>query len=145
MHPYHWYHRGPSRLLWFIIGAGTASWWIKSKDAHNFKVRHCSRHQIPPESYQAPAPVPPPSPADSATPQPSASVPAPGGYQAQTQAPPRQQQNAPSDWGWGWNSSWSPIPPSSPSSPPPPPPFERWDEEKVRMQELGRQANEKVS
>ncbi|KAF9052373.1 hypothetical protein BDZ89DRAFT_1032465 [Hymenopellis radicata] len=39
MHPHHGYYhyyrtrRGPSRLLWFFIGAGTAAVWIKHKQA----------------------------------------------------------------------------------------------------------------
>lgn len=27
------YYRGPHRLLWFIIGAGAATWWFKHKDS----------------------------------------------------------------------------------------------------------------
>jgi hypothetical protein len=38
MHPWGWHHhhgyyrRGGSRLLWFAIGAGTAAWYIRSKE-----------------------------------------------------------------------------------------------------------------
>lgn len=48
MHPYnypHYYSRcrmfaGPSRLVWFAIGAGAATWFHYSKHGHSFG-RHC--------------------------------------------------------------------------------------------------------
>ncbi|KAF9530356.1 hypothetical protein CPB83DRAFT_892645 [Crepidotus variabilis] len=42
---HHWglYRRGPSRLLWFIIGAGAATWWIKKRDGH---FGHCGPRPI---------------------------------------------------------------------------------------------------
>jgi len=27
------FHRGPSRIIWFIIGGVTTAWWLKGKDA----------------------------------------------------------------------------------------------------------------
>lgn len=54
MHPYyyplgrHW-HRGPSRIVWFAIGALTAAWWIKRKDGDRYTFGHCRR--LPPQSY----------------------------------------------------------------------------------------------
>ncbi|KAF8631276.1 hypothetical protein AX15_002602 [Amanita polypyramis BW_CC] len=29
---YHWYHHRPSRLFWFIVGATSATLWIKHRD-----------------------------------------------------------------------------------------------------------------
>ncbi|KAF8920585.1 hypothetical protein CPB85DRAFT_494705 [Mucidula mucida] len=57
MHSNHGYYyrycrsrRGPSRLLWFFIGAGTAAFWIKHKqaaDTHGkFYWKHCQRPPV---------------------------------------------------------------------------------------------------
>ncbi|EMD38851.1 hypothetical protein CERSUDRAFT_112577 [Gelatoporia subvermispora B] len=55
-------HRHGSRILWFVFGAGAATWFFKHRDAeYHFKVaHHCSRHQIPQHAYPAPPPVPQP-------------------------------------------------------------------------------------
>ncbi|KAF5383523.1 hypothetical protein D9615_003590 [Tricholomella constricta] len=54
MHPYgpgahywHW-HRGPRRLIWFIIGAAAATWWIKHKEERQGWKSHCIRAPIQP-------------------------------------------------------------------------------------------------
>ncbi|KAF9466054.1 hypothetical protein BDZ94DRAFT_1251991 [Collybia nuda] len=41
---YHWHH-GPRRFVWFFIGAATATWWIKAKEAHHGQASwsHCIR------------------------------------------------------------------------------------------------------
>ena len=52
---HHWYHRGPSRLLWFLFGAGAATWWMKHKEYQGYQVKHCMRSRIPPEAYPPPA------------------------------------------------------------------------------------------
>ncbi|EPS94568.1 hypothetical protein FOMPIDRAFT_1091077, partial [Fomitopsis schrenkii] len=100
-----------SRLLWFLIGAGTTAFWIKSHHAHEWQVRNCWRDRIPQDAY------PPPSAA-----------------QGQTQAMP----------------TGAPAVPAQPSSPtphvlPPPMPTDRWDEERLRVQNLGKQATETIS
>jgi hypothetical protein len=47
----HYSHRfrGPSRILWFVIGAATASLLLKRTDGHSRTFRHCRRlqHQTP--------------------------------------------------------------------------------------------------
>ncbi|GLB41884.1 hypothetical protein LshimejAT787_1004840 [Lyophyllum shimeji] len=57
MHPYshwhgaHWHwHRGPSRLIWFFIGAAAATFWHKHKEAkHGVGWHpHCLRAPIQP-------------------------------------------------------------------------------------------------
>ncbi|KAI0793913.1 hypothetical protein C8Q74DRAFT_1346947 [Fomes fomentarius] len=60
MHPHHWYYghrcgRATSRLFWFIVGAGTATWWHAHK-AHQgwYEARHCGRDRIPQNAYPAP-------------------------------------------------------------------------------------------
>jgi len=54
MHPYgpgfHHWHRGPSRIVWFFLGAATATWWIKHKEIHGSWSTHCIRVPILPSS-----------------------------------------------------------------------------------------------
>lgn len=83
-----YYHRAPSRLLWFIIGAGTAAWWIKRKDCERLSFGPCRRlppssqgfpnasNPAPPYPYSAPAPSEPTDQAPIA-PQQDAAPPAP--------------------------------------------------------------------
>jgi hypothetical protein len=73
-----YYHRAPSRLLWFIIGAGTATFWIKRKDCEGRSFGPCRRlppssqgfpnpsNSAPPYPYSAPAPSEPTIPSDQA-------------------------------------------------------------------------------
>lgn len=44
------YYRGPSRIVWFVIGAVTASWLLKRKDSDSRIFGHCMRlqYQTPP-------------------------------------------------------------------------------------------------
>src|SRR5438309_8023970 len=50
-HPSHWYHRSrPSRLLWFLIGAGFTLWWTKRHERGDFRM--CTRHRLPPPPSQ---------------------------------------------------------------------------------------------
>ncbi|KAF8909402.1 hypothetical protein CPB84DRAFT_1766051 [Gymnopilus junonius] len=62
MHPSyigpHW-HRGPSRILWFALGAVTAAWWIKRKDSDRHVFGHCRR--LPPQYYPPTDSTVPPS------------------------------------------------------------------------------------
>lgn len=153
-HPYHnaywrgFRHRrgGGSRLLWFLIGAGTTAFWIKSHHAHEWQVRNCWRDRIPQDAY------PPPSAA-----------------QGQVEETKREKDCRRGWWGsresWGpWHAppsqvqqaqtqampTGAPAVPAQPSSPtphvlPPPMPTDRWDEERLRVQNLGKQATETVS
>jgi hypothetical protein len=47
----HYSFRGPSRILWFVIGAATASLLLKRTDSHSRTFGHCRRLQ-----HQAPMP-----------------------------------------------------------------------------------------
>ena len=158
-YPYHaanWrafrHRRGGSRLLWFIIGAGTATFWIKSHQAHEWHARNCWRDRIPQDAYPAPSAA------------------------AQGQAEEMKREKDCRRWGWwGSRDSWGPwqAPPpqvqqaqaqaqaqaASPGNPaasaqpspptshvlPPPLPTDRWEEERMRVQSLGKQATETVS
>lgn len=128
------HRRGGSRLLWFIIGAGTSAFWIKSHQAHEWHARHCGRDRIPQDAY------PPPSSLEETR---------------------REKDWRRSGW-WGSRESWGPwqaqaqteaaqtsapaVPAqSSPHVLPPPMPTDRWDEERLRVQNLGKQATETVS
>ncbi|EJF64232.1 hypothetical protein DICSQDRAFT_53887 [Dichomitus squalens LYAD-421 SS1] len=66
MYGRYWHHAhrcGPtrSRLLWFVLGAGVASWWhVHKEHAGWYQARHCGRDRIPQHAYPAPgAPLPP--------------------------------------------------------------------------------------
>lgn len=133
MHPYWHWHRGPSRLWWFVIGAVTATWWHKSKEYHRYKLEHCSRHRIPSEAYPGPPTTPTPGPHPS-----SSNLQAVALQEKALAMPPTMQPNPASSWGWGSNSSWSqsPLPTS--------PPIDRWEESRVRTEELTNKASEKV-
>ncbi|RPD64388.1 hypothetical protein L226DRAFT_569828 [Lentinus tigrinus ALCF2SS1-7] len=96
MYGHHWHHmhrcgRATSRLLWFAIGAGTATWWAHHHDYRAWhEARHCARDRIPPNAYPAPGTAPAPTQAQD----------------GQAQNPPSQTPGMPdrSDrWGWG---SW---------------------------------------
>jgi hypothetical protein len=87
MYPYyqmHHFRRGPSRLIWFILGGVTAAWWMKHKEmrSHERYMGHCVRQSIQPAEingqqtqntkahwggsaqaqYEAPRASPPPQP-----------------------------------------------------------------------------------
>jgi hypothetical protein len=47
----HYTYRGPSRILWFFIGAATANWLLKRTDSDSRIFGHCRRLQ-----YQTPPP-----------------------------------------------------------------------------------------
>jgi len=77
MHPYGpMYHhfRGPSRILWFILGAGVATFWHRSRDIREHRAQYfpcvmqsrrvegggvpTSEHSIPPVYSKPDAPTP---------------------------------------------------------------------------------------
>ncbi|KAK7686383.1 hypothetical protein QCA50_010607 [Cerrena zonata] len=129
MHPYwHWHHR-PSRLLWFVIGATTATWWIKSREYHrdHYKMRHCSRRQIPAEAYPMPASSSAPLVPDASANPSKVTIPA-----ERTQMLPPMAQSPSTEWGWGWNSSESH-----------PRHVDPWEDSRGRTDELSNRANEK--
>ncbi|PFH52627.1 hypothetical protein AMATHDRAFT_2023 [Amanita thiersii Skay4041] len=41
----HYYHSRPSRIFWFVIGATTATLWIKHKDAERRSWKYCIRQR----------------------------------------------------------------------------------------------------
>lgn len=53
--PYYNY-RGPSRILWFLIGAVTTNWLLKPKDSNSRIFGHCRRlqYQTPPPNSSVP-------------------------------------------------------------------------------------------
>ncbi|KAF9245236.1 hypothetical protein BU15DRAFT_70993 [Melanogaster broomeanus] len=42
MHPFHhiYHHRGPSRIIWFIVGAGVATWWHHSSAMREHRAQY---------------------------------------------------------------------------------------------------------
>ncbi|KAK7686365.1 hypothetical protein QCA50_010589 [Cerrena zonata] len=123
MYPYYrWSCKPPSRLRWFLLGAVSAIWWIKSKEARNYhlKAKFCSRHQIPPEAY-----------------------PLPGcgrfGHTTDSGDEERGAHYDRYDQGWYWGSH----PRSSPSNGAPS--WDSWEDDRLRMMQFGHRANEKFT
>ena len=115
---YHHMHRcsrATSRLFWFFVGAGTATWWHVHKDhAAWHAARHCGRDRIPQHAYPAPGALPPVDPTV-----PIAAASAATGPQGGTAPPPAPgTMDKWERWGWGhWGrGSW-----------PGQEPNERWD------------------
>jgi len=157
MHPYahSWRsvrHRGGSRIFWFVFGAGAATFWHKSHEAHEWRARHCFR--LPQEAYPAPSVLPPSIRSTEVSPS-SIAVDAVDDSEPKTEASRRS-------WGWSWSSdkgykSWGQqpraqlpaqpeaqlMPQAPPHVPPPPMPVDRWDEQ--RVQALGKQATDTIS
>nr|VWO94676.1 DHA14-like major facilitator [Ganoderma boninense] len=98
---HHWHHahrcgRATSRLFWFFVGAGTATWWHCHKDYHAWQYAHaCGRDRIPQHAYPAPGAAPPtptPTPATAADEQ----GPTPGTIDNRDRR----------GWGHGWGRGW---------------------------------------
>ncbi|CCM04224.1 uncharacterized protein FIBRA_06391 [Fibroporia radiculosa] len=136
----HFRHHRPSRFVWFFVGAASASFFFKSREAHEWKARHCRRNQIQQETCSSA------SAADSPVPRQSADL-----------SPSAVDHRS---WGWSWSSdkgfnSWgSPRhqrqeadqqEAAQPSPAFSTPAVDRWDEERRRMQELGKQATDTIS
>lgn len=134
MYPYYrWSCKPPSRLLWFCLGAGSALWWLKSKEAHSYhlKAKFCSRHRIPPEAYPLPGP-------------PSHHVLSWISGSSHDDVREKPDRSG-CDW-YGQRSSWGSCPKTScPNGRPcTPPTWDSWEDERLRMMELSNKANEKV-
>lgn len=126
-HGYGWrahrWHRGPSRIFWFIAGGVATAWWLKHKD---FRCEGgiCST------SYSRESRALPP-----------AQAPA----QAQEAEPVMKMEHRD-----GWRRSWRSAPPA-PAPPPPSPPLASasasmgWEEERARIRDIGKQAGETVN
>ena len=136
----HW-HRGPSRLLWFILGAGASAWWIKHKECREYQVKHCMRSRLPPEAY----PYPPPAQSQNQSPNQVQ-----GSDQAQAQTQTQPQTQSPEDWHAAWHArkwewSWPPKETHHGPSVVPVKPPESWEDETQRLQKMTQQATEAVS
>ncbi|KAJ3912968.1 hypothetical protein F5877DRAFT_71951 [Lentinula edodes] len=116
----HW-HRRPSRLLWFTIGAASATWYIMRHDAEQSdKANYWKNCYRPPVQQPRPQnngdfsrvlgdPLPTVPGNDSGAP------PSPSPY-------PYSHPHHHSHWGWGFAKERSFQYPPSPPPPPPPPP-----------------------
>lgn len=106
LHMHHWHRRGPSRFVWFVLGATAASLFMKHKACHEYKVSHCMQHRIPPEAYPPPTTTTQ-APSTATT---TATQTSPGvgeGGEMQQQQHPRSSE----DWHWRqrrWEWSWPP-------------------------------------
>ncbi|KZT65618.1 hypothetical protein DAEQUDRAFT_759225 [Daedalea quercina L-15889] len=154
-HPAGYWHalrrrRGGSRLLWFVFGAGAATFWIKSHEAHEWRSR-CWRDRIPQDAYPVPQALPP------AYANSSAATAQPEEHTGEKECKKRR--------GWGWSSregykSWpspppaqeaqaqaaaTPAPAPAPHVLPAPMPTDRWEEERHRVQQLSKQATDTIS
>ncbi|PIL24990.1 hypothetical protein GSI_12877 [Ganoderma sinense ZZ0214-1] len=98
---HHWHHahrcgRATSRLFWFFVGAGTATWWHCHKEFHAWQHAHaCGRDRIPQHAYPAPGAAPPPPSPTPAT-------------AADAQGPTPGTVDNRDRWGWGhgWGHGW---------------------------------------
>jgi len=150
MHPFHYhpafgmgFRRGPSRLVWFVIGAATSAWWIKRKDNDKRIFGHCMRPALPPPGSPVVS-APAPNAAE-------AMIPGAGEQPQQSAAMVRQWQ-----WQWPQNASEVPqmvnnMPPAGPAMYPPTPgawsqdaPY-KWDQEREHFAKLSKQAADTVS
>lgn len=137
MHPYypgfrHWHsmghwHRGPSRLFWFIIGAASTAWWLKYKDIHHHDryFGHCFRPPV-----QAPPPpfVQSTVPSDSNLPRGDNTLGAEAPHVRRPRnIPEARPPQGPAPWGFGQQRQ-----------------AQQWEEEKEHMWALGRQAGDTV-
>ncbi|KAJ7180541.1 hypothetical protein C8R46DRAFT_1069797 [Mycena filopes] len=119
-HPSHGFHswHGPRRTVWFLIGAATATWWIHHKEAHRQTHEryfgHCFRPPVPPIQPRQPDSPP-----------------------VMTAEPPRwpRPQDVPSTIN---NMPPAPLPWGYPESHR----DRQWEEEKLKLQAIGRQADE---
>ncbi|KAH9888818.1 hypothetical protein C8Q73DRAFT_708348 [Cubamyces lactineus] len=110
MHPhFHYPHRcgrASARIFWFILGAGTATWWHCHHDAHAWQqARACWRDRIPQNAYPAPGSAFP-GPVNGPPPSGEAAGPTPAQMQDQTQAQAQPQAHGQGQgtwerWGWG--------------------------------------------
>ncbi|KXN84263.1 hypothetical protein AN958_12836 [Leucoagaricus sp. SymC.cos] len=119
-------YRGPSRLLWFFIGAGAATWWHKHREMHNssWTWGHCRRaaiHNNPNNVPIATAPVAEGSAANQSANTPDSSF-------SFKDIPKTINNIPPAGWGWGERKE-----------------TERYQEEQDRLAELRRQTTEVMS
>ncbi|KAJ7760445.1 hypothetical protein B0H16DRAFT_1719947 [Mycena metata] len=110
---------GPRRTVWFLIGAATATWWMHHKDAHRQTHEryfgHCFRPPVHPIQPRLP---------DSPPPQP-----------VNTEPPRWRPQDVPNTIN---NMPPAPLPWGYPESHR----DRQWEEEKLKLQAIGRQAEE---
>jgi len=146
---YHWHHRGPSRFVWFMIGAFSATWFLKHKHQYHIRPR-CSRPDLPADSYSQqpqyyppsipiPAPPPAPAPAISHALPVNASLSQAHEQSARVPESDREKVHQAREWGWGWGSH------GSTPSPPTPPVDHGWDEESQKRWAEERQQKRQVT
>lgn len=112
--------RHTSRLLWFGLGAFTASWYHAHNSLRAWRDTHCARDRIPQQAYPPPGV---PASADGAPPTPQDAT------ASQAQPGPSERRHG---WGWGaWGRDhhheggrpgWGHGPREGPWGAPPPPP-----------------------
>ncbi|KAL0951906.1 hypothetical protein HGRIS_008561 [Hohenbuehelia grisea] len=125
------WHRGPSRLLWFGLGALSASMWVKHKQWHEGQGKQCYEHCL-----RAPVQAPP------TTPQPSP-YPGDGRPAADVMMMPTSLKTIPE--------SINRIPPAQDMVPSVPWMLgyqhqdQRWEQEKEKMRDLGQQAGDMMT
>ncbi|KAL0955870.1 hypothetical protein HGRIS_002069 [Hohenbuehelia grisea] len=131
-HAARWY-RGPSRLLWFSIGAVSATIWAKHKEWHERHGRqyyeHCFRApvQAPPNTVQTS-----PYPGDGRPTADVMMIPIPTSLKSVPESinriPPAQDMVPSVPWMFGYQHQ-----------------DQRWDQEKAKMWDLGRQAGDTMT
>ncbi|KAJ7834102.1 hypothetical protein B0H13DRAFT_2212361 [Mycena leptocephala] len=112
-HGFHSWH-GPRRTIWFLIGAASATWWMCHKEAHRHTHERYFGH-----CFRPPVPSIQPRPAD-----PQLNEPV---QQWRPRDIPSTINNMPPAMPWGYPESHK---------------DRQWEEEKQKMQAIGRQAEE---
>ncbi|KAJ2925911.1 hypothetical protein H1R20_g11171, partial [Candolleomyces eurysporus] len=128
----------PSRLLWFLIGAGSASWWMMCKD-RDFSRRHwghCRRVDYPmPVDAEHMNRAPPRDPSNDTAAAPGG----PGPYDSGSPQPRRHPWQMKEHWEWRWQQRNRQENNSNGASQWP------WDASDERFDEMTKQAGEAMT
>ncbi|KIJ65690.1 hypothetical protein HYDPIDRAFT_187395 [Hydnomerulius pinastri MD-312] len=117
MHPFHhvYLHRGPSRIFWFILGAGAATWWHYSRSMREHRAQYfpCVMQQRRLEGQNGDT----------------------SGYSPRPSDPPAPQEGG----RWVWKASWGPDQDGTVGWK-----QREWDEDKERLKNMQKRAGDAV-
>lgn len=137
-HGFRRFRGGPSRVVWFVLGAVSAAWWMKRSEMHRAiayengegegkRYRWCSSTKYEHHHHPRQAEAAPPA-EHASSPSPPSQTP------AQSQQP---QQPPPAQWGPWQSQSAAQMPFGWTDA--------QWEQEKERMWALGQHAGDRMS